>query len=197
MGLSSLMFPQWLLNLFQLPHISPSFIFISPHLPFTYHAPTFQLLSPFIPCRLPHIHRGIHTFLSRRALPLRKHPFCHCVFPDYKQRGPRGTQLCCYATAEWRRCECVLVNEKKVYRSHFSSFQWYCHYTVGNRMSCSTMMSWKIGVGWGSVIQLQQALSKLKNIAYEIYTIYIAEQLVTFSKSSARVLMVLQKTRFK
>lgn len=80
MGLPSLMFPQWLLNLFQLPHISPSFIFISPHLPFTYHAPTFQLLSPFIPCRLPHTHRGIHTFLSRRALPLRKHPFCHCVF---------------------------------------------------------------------------------------------------------------------
>lgn len=166
MGLSSLMFPQWLLNLFQLPHISPSFSFISPHLPFTYHAPTFQLLSPFIPCRLPHTHRGIHTFLSRRALPLRKHPFCHCVFPDYKPRGPRGTQLCCCATAEWRRCECVLVNEKNVCRSHFSSFQWHCHYTAGNRMSCSTMMSWKIGVGWGSVIQLQQALSKLKNIAY-------------------------------
>lgn len=195
MGLSALMFLQWLLNLFQLPHISPSFVFISPHLPFIYHAPTFQLLSPFIPCGLPHIHRGIHTFLSRRALPLRKHPFCHCVFPDYKQRGCRGTQLCCYATSEWRRCECVSANEK-VYGSHFSSFQWYCHYTVGNRISCCMMMSWKVGVGWGSVI-LQQTLSKLKNVAYENYRFFIGEQLVTFSKSLLRVLMVLQKTRYK
>lgn len=55
-----------------------------------YHAPIFQLLPPFIPSQLPHIHRGIHTFLSRCALPLRKHPFCHHVFPDYKQRGHGG-----------------------------------------------------------------------------------------------------------
>lgn len=69
------------------------------------------------------------------------------------------------------------ANEKKVYWSHLTSFQWCCHHAVGNRnrnrMHCSAMTSCKLGVCWGSVMQLQQSLSKLKSIAYEIYGIFI------------------------
>lgn len=141
----------------------------------------FTTLPHFIFCphsSLPSCSISTEEFLSRRVLPLRKHPFCHHVFPDYKQLYAAMQQV----NGCWR-----------MYRHHFSSFEWYCHYTVGNRnrMHCNMMTSWKIGVGWGSVIQFLQTLSKLKNIAYEVYRIFIGDQLVTFSKSLLRVLVVL------
>lgn len=50
----------------------------------------FTTLPHFIFCphsSLPSCSISTEEFLSRRVLPLRKHPFCHHVFPDYKQRG--------------------------------------------------------------------------------------------------------------
>lgn len=188
MGLSSLMLPQWPFNLFQLPHISPLIYFYLAAS--TFHLPHSHI-SAFVPIHsspaAPYPQRNSHIPQPPCATSQETSILPPCLSRLWAA-WTRGS-ICCYATSEWRRCEGMLAIEKKVYQSHFCSFQWYCHYDVGNRNSA--MMPWKIGVGWGSTIQLQRTFSKLKNIAYEHYRIFIGELLVTFCKSLLRVLMVL------
>lgn len=175
MGLSSLMLPQWLFNLFFLAAA---------------HFPPHLFLSRCIYLfNLPR--SGFCPHSSPSGCPISAEEFAHSSAAVHYLSGNIHFATVSFQIISNKWMEKVWMGKWAEGLSEPFQFLWYCHYTVGKQKQClSTMMSWNIGVGWGLVIQLQQTLSKLK-ILHEIYRIFIGEQLVTFSKSLLRVLMVL------